>query len=193
MKTLAFTGHRPSQIGGYDENNPVAIEIKNHLRQLTLQAYDAGYTKFITGMALGVDQWAGQIVSELKQIHNDIILVAAVPFVYQSNIWILSSKQAWENLLSKCDEIYIVDRDADKPIPLEELLALSKMDTQDSRFLITKKLQNRNEWIVERADTMLAVWKQILSGGTYNCIKYAQSKGKKIIVYNPDDNTISKL
>ena len=30
-------------------------------------------------------------------------------------------------------------------------------------------------------------------GGTGNCVQYAQSQGRKIIAYNPDDNTVVKL
>lgn len=192
MKSIAFTGHRPAQLGGYDENNPTAVGVKTKLKELILQAYDAGYRTFITGMAMGIDQWAGEIVAELKNEYPDIKLIAAVPFASQSNIWHPKTKQSWLNILTSCDEIYLIDIQPDTSITLDELIDLSNVKNIDSKHTITRKLDKRNQWMVDRADSMIAVFKNI-PGGTANCIKYAQSKGKRIIAYNPDDETVARL
>lgn len=44
--------------------------------------------------------------------------------------------------------------------------------------------QKRNEWMVDQADMVVAVWDGT-SGGTANCVKYAQKKGKRIWRINP--------
>lgn len=192
MKSLAFTGHRPAQLGGYDENNPVALRIKSKLKELIFQSYESGYRKFITGMAMGVDQWAGQVVADMKNIHPDIKLIAAVPFASQSSLWYPKSKQDWLNLLKSCDEIYVIDQQPDVFITLDNLLDLSKTPNLDAKYLISYKLNKRNEWMVDKADSMLAVFKQT-PGGTANCVQYAKSKGKRIISYNPDDESVTIL
>lgn len=192
MKSIAFTGHRPAQLGGYDENNPTAVAVKTKLKELILQAYDAGYRTFITGMAMGIDQWAGEIVAELKNNYTDIKLIAAVPFACQSNIWRTETKQSYLNILVSCDDIYLIDFQPDTSIAFDELINLSKKKNIDSKYTIIHKLEKRNQWMVDKADSIIAVFKNI-PGGTANCIKYAQSKGKRIIAYNPDDETVTRL
>jgi uncharacterized phage-like protein YoqJ len=159
---------------------------------LILQAYDADYRTFITGMAMGTDQWSGKIVAELKNEYSDIKLLAAVPFAGQSNIWRSETKQSWLNILTSCDEIYLIDTQPDTPITFDELINLSNVKNTDSNYTITHKLHKRNEWMVDRADAIIAVFKNT-PGGTAKCIKYAQSKGKRVIAYNPNDKIVTKL
>ncbi len=49
-----FTGHRPEKLKRSEE------EIKEGLEEAILKAIHEGYRTFITGMARGVDIWAGQ-------------------------------------------------------------------------------------------------------------------------------------
>lgn len=39
---------------------------------------------------------------------------------------------------------------------------------------------NRNHWMVDNADEGLTYWNGKKSGGTYECLKYAQSKNRKV-------------
>ena len=48
------------------------------------------------------------------------------------------------------------------------------------------KMQKRNEYMVDKADIVIAVWDGS-SGGTGNCVKYAQKVGKSIVKLNPVD------
>ena len=192
MKTLTFTGHRPKDLGGYNENNQVAQTVKEQLLTLITQAYERGYRKFITGMAQGVDQWAGEILIELKETHNDILIVASLPFASQANIWPHNGQQRWLNILKSCDEIYIVDNEPEKKRTLDDVIYLASEGNTDSKYVISQKLQARNVWMVDRADSIVAIWRGT-DGGTGNCIRYAQSKGVKIVSYNPDTNKVEKL
>lgn len=192
MKTLAFTGHRPKDLGGYDEDNPTALKVQKQLRVMILQAYESGYRTFITGMAMGVDQWAGHIVADLKPEHSDIKLIAAIPFASQPMVWTMAARGSWEIVLSDCDEIYVVDTNPEEVILMNDILRDSRIPSKDQKYLISKKLNDRNKWMVDKADCMLAVWKHT-AGGTENCIKYAQSKNKTVIAYNPDDDSVVKL
>jgi uncharacterized phage-like protein YoqJ len=44
--------------------------------------------------------------------------------------------------------------------------------------------QKRNEWMVDRADTVFAIWDGS-PGGTANCVKYAVKQEKRILLYDP--------
>ena len=102
--------------------------------------------KCIVGMALGVDQ----LVAE-ECIKYGIPFVAAVPFPGQENRWPEASKRKYKALLDKAAEIVIV-------CPTYSRAAL----------------QLRNEWMVDHSDALIAIWDGS-SGGTANCVAYANS------------------
>ena len=80
-KTCAFTGHRPQRLPfGFDEEDRRCIRIKQALRNQIAHAVEKnGISKFISGMAQGVDLWAAEIVLELKEQYQQILLEAALP------------------------------------------------------------------------------------------------------------------
>jgi uncharacterized phage-like protein YoqJ len=50
---------------------------------------------------------------------------------------------------------------------------------------------NRNEYMVDRADTVIAVWSGKKTGGTAACVRYAKKQGKRIIQINPENQQIT--
>lgn len=151
---VAFTGHRPDKLGGYKLPNPTYLhvykEIESNLKKLNPE-------KVISGMALGVDQWAAYIAYKLK-----IPFIAAVPFEGQEKAWPIKSQVTYNTLLSKASEKVIVC---------------------DGGYS-SSKMQIRNEWMVDHCDILIAVWDGT-PGGTANCVKYAQSVNKEIIFIDP--------
>jgi uncharacterized phage-like protein YoqJ len=45
-------------------------------------------------------------------------------------------------------------------------------------------MQDRNKWMVDHCDALVAIWNGT-SGGTANCVKYALSVNKPIVMINP--------
>lgn len=82
---VAFTGYRPDKLGGYKLPNPTYLhvfqQIEKSLKELQPQ-------KVISGMALGVDQWAANIAHRLG-----IPFIAAVPFLGQEKAWPVPSQK----------------------------------------------------------------------------------------------------
>lgn len=104
----------------------------------------------ISGMALGWDQ-AVAVAALLAQIP----LIAAVPFRGQESKWPAASQQVYRELLAASARVIEV---------CEPGYAVWKM-------------QKRNEWMVDHADHMLALWDGS-PGGTANCMSYALQKQK---------------
>lgn len=121
-------------------------------------------TKVISGMALGTDQWAATIAWLLG-----IPFVAAVPFEGQETAWPEESQKFYRRLRERASEVVIVS----------------------SGGYSAKAMQVRNEWMVDNCDILIAVWDGT-KGGTYNCVKYAESKGKTIVRINPNELEKSK-
>src|SRR6185436_11792631 len=89
---VAFTGHRPDKLGGYDLPNPIYIKVcQNIAEHLKLLKPD----KTISGMALGVDQWAAYISYKLR-----IPFIAAIPFEGQQTRWPRKSQNTYIKLLN---------------------------------------------------------------------------------------------
>lgn len=156
---VAFTGHRndklPDKKTGYKLPNPtynyVYKEIKSTLEFLKPD-------KVISGMALGIDQWAAMIAIRLN-----IPLLAAIPFEGQEFKWPLSSQNTYNKLISLASETLIVCEGG----------------------YAAHKMQIRNQFMVDSCDILIAVYNGDKTGGTANCINYARSLNKKIIYINP--------
>lgn len=80
-QTVCFTGHRPEKFLNDDlyPESAVINGIKCLLTMMTADAYQRGARYFITGMARGVDLWAGEILLYMKRFLPDVHIVAAVP------------------------------------------------------------------------------------------------------------------
>lgn len=151
---VAFTGHRPDKLGGYKIPNPTYIKVCQKIES-TLKELNP--EKVISGMALGVDQWAAFISYKLK-----IPFIAAVPFINQECKWPTSSQETYNKLIK---------------------LASEKVIVSDGEYS-ANKMQVRNEWMVDHCDQLIAIWDGS-SGGTGNCVNYAKSKNKLIIYIDP--------
>lgn len=116
-----------------------------------LQASNA--EKGIGGMALGWDQDFALACFELG-----IPYVAAIPFAGQESIWPAKSKRQYRWLMNRAAEIVVVCEGG----------------------YGAHKMQVRNQWMVDRCDTLLALHDGS-AGGTGNCIKYAQEWDVRIV------------
>jgi uncharacterized phage-like protein YoqJ len=151
---VAFTGHRPEKLGGYNEPNPVRDALKAKLREkLLLLTIEHPDLLCISGMALGFDQWAAETCVELG-----IPFTAAVPFHGQHRAWPFSSQQRYSDLLAKAKEVVTVN-----PGPYAAW-----------------KMMARNEYMIEHADLLVAAWDGS-SGGTKNAVDYALKKGRRVV------------
>ncbi len=151
LTTACFTGHRPQKIGGYDKRHPLRVAVRERLRQAIGVAVAQGYRTFISGMALGVDQEAAEIVVTLRDAGVcPIKLVAALPFVGQESRWPAASQTWWNYLLARADHVEMVS----------------------AGTYSAYKMQTRNEWMVDRSRLVIAVYDGT-SGGTKNCLDYA--------------------
>ena len=89
MKTCAFTGHRPQNLPfGLNEEDERCIKLKKTLREQTIRVIEnEGVTHFITGMAIGVDMYAAEIVLGLKAAYPGVTLECAIPYENQAEKW----------------------------------------------------------------------------------------------------------
>ena len=192
---ISVTGHRPNKLYGYDLNDPRYTTMKDNFKKL-LKENEC--TEAITGMALGVDTIFALAVLELKDEGYDILLHCALPCNRQCSKWNKESIDQYYEILSKADTIYGMEESKEKYVELilekedGEYVLLKKKDvkfpiTKEMKYLQVYKpylMQVRNEYMVNLADKVIAVWDGT-SGGTGNCVAYAEKKKKEIIRITP--------
>ena len=156
---ICVTGHRPNKMYGYNLQDVRWIKLKELFKKILVEN---SCTEAITGMALGVDTVFALAVIELKNSGYDIKLHCAIPCKNHSSKWINESVELYNKILKKADIVKLVSNEEYKP------------------WL----MQRRNEYMVDLADMVIAVWDGT-SGGTENCVKYADKIGKSIMRINP--------
>ena len=151
MRRCAFTGHRPEKL------NIPEWEVRKLLRQAIEQAYSDGFNVFISGVARGVDLWAADIVLLMKEEHPDIKLMCAVPFIGYDSRWSDKQRSECQRILKSADHVVTVCS-----------------GYSDGCF------QRRNEWLVDHASRLIAVWNGNPSG-TGNAVRYAMARKVEVI------------
>jgi len=112
--------------------------------------------RVITGMALG---WDTAVALACVELH--IPFIAAVPCENQDQYWHWSDKITYNWLLGKASGFSLVNRE-----------------------YTSTCMQERNQWMVDRCDGVIALWDGS-TGGTKNCIDYAKRVDKPITnLYN---------
>lgn len=145
---VAATGHRPDKLGGYNDRTRLALG-GMATEWLACNRPD----EVISGMALGWDQAVAGACVALQ-----IPFIAALPFAGQEKRWPEDAQKRYWRLLGYATEVVTV--------------------TEGEVYgnLVNKAMQTRNEWMVDRAGRMLALWDGSW-GGTFNCVKYAEKRG----------------
>ena len=146
LHRCCFTGHRP------DKMELGKKEIKPLLEKAIDDAISEGYVTFITGMAMGTDIWAAEIVLERKKVNNDLHLICALPHPNFESRRSMTEKMRFNKIIKKADIV---------------------KDINDHYF--TGCYQVRNEWMVDRANLVIAVFNGKKSG-TKNTVDYAKRK-----------------
>ena len=102
--SCCFTGHRPDKLPwGSCENDDRCKALKKEISLCAEELYNKGCRHFISGMAAGCDMYFAEVISELKTLHPDITLEAAVPCRNQARLWSRSMQEKYNALLKKCD------------------------------------------------------------------------------------------
>ena len=106
MKTCAFTGHRPQNLPfGFNEEDECCINLKKTLREQIINLIEnEGVTHFISGMAIGVDMYAAEIVLDLKARYPNITLESAIPCETQAVKWSMAQRERYYDIAARCDK-----------------------------------------------------------------------------------------
>lgn len=124
---------------------------------------------FISGGALGTDLMCFVTIEVIKDMHPSfkIINELAIPYSGHESKW----SEEWKNKLDKCKSVANI---------ITNVETISNYKSNN----VYQKLQKRNEYMIDEADFVIAVWDGIEKGGTWNAIKYARFKKKEMKIFD---------
>jgi uncharacterized phage-like protein YoqJ len=152
---VAGTGHRPDKLIRADIKPYTAAQHFMVVRLCEKYLSVMAATKCISGMALGFDQAFAQAAMNLK-----LPLIAAVPFRGQERIWRKESQFYWKYLIDYASlhgEVHYL-----------------------AEHYSNQALMDRNRWMVDHCNVVLALCNNIGNSGTAKCINYANLKMKPV-------------
>jgi len=163
MKICCFTGHRPQNLPfRFDEQDARCVRLKQILqKEIERQITENGVDAFISGMAIGTDLYAAELVLTLKAVYPHLRLEAAIPCTSQADKWSEALQRRYRKLLTRCDVKTLLQREYDRDC-----------------------MQKRNRYMVDASDTVIAVWDGRPSG-TGQTVRYALEQGKTVTVIDP--------
>ncbi|WP_075823985.1 SLOG family protein [Clostridium perfringens] len=176
---ICFTGHRPEKLDGYNWSTSKSLRIMLKLLRVIeeqIQEHKKEEITFICGGALGIDQMAFHLCNQLKAKYFNIKTELAIPFLKQASRWVSDTDiKRYQEHKKLADRVVYVDE-------LEQY----RFDKVSIGEYHSAKMQIRNKFMVDNSDLVIAVWDKS-KGGTYNCVKYAEKLGKKIIIIDPSE------
>ena len=134
-----------------------SVQLEKSLKRTIEQLISEGYTEFKTGGALGFDTIAAVSVIKLKRKYKNVRLTLIIPCKTQSKSWRSEDRKIYDRIKNAADSVICIS---------------------DNYF--NGCMQIRNRKLVEGSAVCICYLNK-KSGGTYYTVKYASSKGLKII------------
>ena len=116
-----------------------------------------GVTTFYNGLAMGWDLLTAERIIKLKKKYPQVRLIGCVPFYGQERYFPDKDKVRYAKVLKGCDEVTLL-----------------------SEQYYNGCLLRRNDYMIERADFLIAYLKEDEGGTAYTVRKFRAKKGENI-------------
>lgn len=136
-RRLVVTGHRPPELGGYDEGNPIAADVRRQLTDI-VAAKRTMHPELVvlTGLGLGAEQLGAEAAHDAG-----VPYVAVLPYPDPDSVWPAASRGRYRRLLDG----------AASTVLLQTKVPASKQAAGAA-------LARRDAWLARHADEAIAVW-----------------------------------
>ena len=131
-------------------------KVKTQIKKLI----ESGVHTFYNGMAMGFDLLAAELVLELKKKYPQVKLVACVPCYGQEKSFSDADKKRYVHILKKADECVVL-----------------------SPHYFNGCMQQRNRYMVERADVLIAYCHKEEGGAAYTVKLFEKHKQNGDIIF----------
>lgn len=183
MVNVAFTGHRPKKLYGYNIYTKDYEALRDKCQEVFAYVEDKyGFIyKAYDGMAIGFDTIAFE---ELYFTRHNVRIIGCIPFAQQNYKWTKNDKLIYDKMKMSAYELVYVDT-------IDEYKVKGSIEGEYN----VAKMTRRNEYMVDNSDVLICCWDKVKKGGTWHCIRYAlqQDNIEEIININPNTLEIEIL
>ena len=153
-RRCCFIGQRPERLASSEEAIKTWLDMQiDHAIRLR------NITTFITGMNIGVDLWAAELVIR-KRLSCQVHLIAAVPWTGFTRTWNMYWKNIYKNIFNSADHVHIV-----------------------SEHYYPGIFEDRNKWMLQHSEYMIGYYNGD-SETVQNMIQYAGALHIPFNVFN---------
>ncbi len=164
-RRVAVLGHRPPELGGYD-NNPISAAVEARLAQiLAAHAELHGEIEVLTGLQLGAEQLGAQAAT-----NAGVDYVAVLAFPDPAARWPKPSQQRFDALLDKAIDVVVLST----KVP-------------GSTAEAAKAFAGRDRWLLAEADQAIIVWDGSRSPLSTVARNAEKALGDDVWILDPND------
>lgn len=143
-------------VTGHREIQPDKVRyVEQELRREIREAIREGYTRFYSGFAQGVDLIFAQIVAEEKFLHPKVTLEAAIPYAGR----LKTRDPLFQRLIKVCGNVTVACEQYNPSCYLQ-----------------------RNRYMVDHSQRVIAVHDGRMQGGTWYTMEYARRMDREVHV-----------
>jgi ribonuclease HI/uncharacterized phage-like protein YoqJ len=133
---LVVLGHRPTELGGYDDN-PLTDAVRSRLAEVVAakaQMHDD--LVVVSGLRLGAEMLGGEVAVDLE-----VPLVVVLPYPDPDSVWPAESRVRFKALIDAARDVVLLQKKA-----------------PESKQKAGAALARRDAWLVRNVDEALLVW-----------------------------------
>jgi len=133
---VAVTGHRPPELGGYDDN-PVAARVRQKLAEVVAAKRQLHPDLVVvTGLGLGAELLAAEAALDV-----DVPFVAVLPYPDPDGVWPAAARQRFRHVVDQAAATIVVQQ-----------------KQPATKQLAGAALRRRDQWIARHAHEAIVVW-----------------------------------
>lgn len=137
MKNLLISGYRSYELQIFSDEDIKLKFLKSYLKDEIKRLIEEGWQWFIITGQLGVEQWAAEVVLELKPDYPEIKLAILFPYEGFGNQWNEENQLKLKNISNEADYVNY---------------------TSQEPYFTPKQLQANQEFILRNVDGVLLVY-----------------------------------
>lgn len=162
---VAIVGHRPDKLGGYRADvSHLEAEVLRVVEKLQELHPDAELVD-LCGGAQGADQIGARVF-----FRKNLPYLLIKPFEGQEKRWPKKAQEKYGNLETHARETIVVS------------------EVNDENYgKVVSALYKRNQFMIDKADYVVAIWNGDKKGGTAHAIGYAHKHKKPTVIISIDD------
>ncbi|MDQ0299264.1 putative phage-like protein YoqJ [Salibacterium salarium] len=153
MKVLAVTGYKPQELGIFDPNAKEISYIKATLKSKIYGLLENGLEWIVISGQPGVEQWAAEVVIDLKMEWSQLRLAVLPPFLHQDSIWPDHAKERYQRIIQSADYCEAISKkEYDNPGQLRAKNDFIIMKTDALLLLYTEEQEGTPKYYLEAAE-----------------------------------------